>query len=260
MHTPSPEVSTRSHGRRRTPHSVPVAQPAVGRSRSRWWRPPWIVGLVILLVAGCGTTPAPAPGPAIDAGSMGRQAQEASTLDGSYRIYFDWSLNEPGMRLSGRGVARVEGPFRARLDLFLGNGERVAAAALVDDDLRIPSGMGDFVPPATLLWGSLGVFRPGPGTAPMEATRSDGGHASIRYRVAGGGELSYILLDRWVERMERVSAQGVREDLRLTRDRGERFPREAVYRHHGATRELRLTLESVEYVEAFPSDVWNPGH
>lgn len=179
-------------------------------------------------------------------------------LDASYRIYFEWSVTEPGVRLSGRGVARVEGPFRARLDLFAPNGERVAAAALVDDDLRIPSGMGDLVPPATLLWGTLGVFRPGPGTAPTEATRAESGHSFIRYRVAGGGELSYTLLDRRVERMERVSAQGVREELRLTRDRGERFPREAVYRHHGSTRELRLSLESVEYVEAFPSDIWAP--
>lgn len=208
---------------------------------------------------GCASGPAPAPAPTIDAGALGRQAQETSVLDASYRILFEWSLNEPGMRLNGRGVARVEGPFRARLDLFTPNGERVASAALVDDDLRIPPGVGDFVPPATLLWGTLGVFRPGPGTAPMEATRGDDERASIRYRVAGGGELSYALRDRRVERMDAVSATGVREELRLTRDRGERFPREAVYRHHGATRELRLTLDTVEYVESFPSDIWTPG-
>jgi hypothetical protein len=135
----------------------------------------------------------------------------------------------------------------------------VAAAALVDDELRVPAGMGDFVPGATLLWGALGVFRPGPGTAPMEAARADGERSSIRYRVAGGGDLSYALRDRRVEQVDLVSAQGVREELRLTRDPGERFPREAVYRHHGATRELRLSLETVEYVEAFPSDIWNPG-
>jgi hypothetical protein len=211
------------------------------------------------LLGGCGTPPAPAPAPTIDAGALGRQAEDLSVLDASYRILFQWSLVEPGRRLNGRGVARVEAPYRARLDLFASNGERVAAAALVEDELRIPPGMGEFIPGASLLWGSLGVFRPGPGTLAVEATRNSGDQASIRYRIAGGGELAYQLRDRRVERLDVVSAEGLREELRLTRHPAERFPREAVYRHHGATRELRIALESVEHVEAYPSDVWSPG-
>ncbi len=246
-HGPRPRVSPLTGGGSRT-----------GPSRARL-SAGVVTGLLAALGAwGCGPGPAPAAAPAIDAGTLGRQAEQVSALDGSYRILFDWTLNEPGMRLQGRGVARVEGPFRARLDLFTANGERVASAALVDDEMRVPQGMADFVPSAPLLWGTLGVFRPGPG-APAEATRADGERSFIRYRMAGGGEISYFLLDRRLDRMEVVSAGGVREELRLTRDRGERFPREAVYRHHGATRELRLALEAVEHVEAYPSDIWVPG-
>ncbi|TVP53724.1 MAG: hypothetical protein EA351_14650 [Gemmatimonadales bacterium] len=210
------------------------------------------------LLSACASAPAE-EAPPVDAGQLGQQAEQASVLDGSYRLVFQWTLNEPGVRISGRGVARVEGPYRARLDLFTSNGERIAAAALVGDDLRIPAGMPNIIPMSSMLWASLGVFRPGPGMAPAGATLDGPERSQIRYRVAGGGELRADLLRRKLEHMEMRGADGVRQEVRLSLPAGERFPREAVYRHHGDVRELRMTLEQVEHVETYPSDVWNPG-
>jgi len=217
-------------------------------------------GLLLALSLGaCGGSPPPPVGPPLDAALLGRQAQARSAISNPVRMVFSWSIQEPGVRLSGRGVARVEGPFRARLDLFASNGERMAVAALVDDDLRVPPGMADFIPPPNLLWAALGVFRPGPDAAAVGAIELDSDRTLLRYRTVEGGEIEFLLVNQRVERMDRTAANGVREEVRLVREVGERFPREALYRNLRSTRELRLTLETVEDVEAFPSDIWNPG-
>jgi hypothetical protein len=217
-------------------------------------------GLVLALSLGaCFGSPPPPVGPPLDAGLIGRQAQARSAIESPVRIVFAWSIQEPGMRLSGRGVARAEGPFRARLDLFASNGERIVAAALVDDDLRVPPAMADFVPPPNLFWAALGVFRPGPDAAAMGAIELDAERTLLRYQTVEGGEIEALLVNRVLDRLDRTTASGVREEVRLVREAGERFPREALYRNLRSTRELRLTLETVEYVEAFPSDIWNPG-
>ena len=50
-------------------------------------------------------------------------------------------------------MARIEPPSKARLDLFLDNGEGVLSAALVDDELRLPHGAPeDILPPVELMW------------------------------------------------------------------------------------------------------------
>lgn len=215
--------------------------------------------LALALLAGCGGAPPAPPAPSVDQAGIAREAERASALDAPYRLVFQWSLVEPGLRVSGRGVARVEPPYRARLDLFASSGERIATAALVGDDLRVPTGMPAVMPPAPLLWGTLGVFRPGDRTSPAGGTLDGDDRSALRYRLVGGGELEVRLLGERVERMQLDGADGARQEVRVTLPAGERFPREAVYRHHGATRELRLTLESVEHVESYPSDIWSPG-
>jgi hypothetical protein len=195
----------------------------------------------------------------VDAGAVEREAQQASALDRPYRLVFAWEFQEPGVRVRGQGVARVEPPFRARLDLFAANGERLGAAALVGDELRVPPGMAVVVPPSPMLWGALGVFRPGPGLYGAEAQRPAQDRSSLRYRSAEGGVLQVDLHARRIERMERRLDSGVSEDLRVRFGPGdERFPRDATYRDLAAVRELRLTVESVEPVESFPPHIWTP--
>ena len=72
------------------------------------------------------------------------------------------------------GVARLQHPDRARLDLFMENGEAVLAASLVEDQLRAREGTRlQVVPSPALLWASLGVFRPGEGVTLLGAEAFD---------------------------------------------------------------------------------------
>jgi hypothetical protein len=213
--------------------------------------------IVLLGFAGCASTPPQAEQPPLDAGQLASSASASSALDVPYRIVFDWSLNEPGTRLRGRGVARVEPPYRARLDLFLSNGERVAAASVVGDDYRVAADGRTELPPPALLWGSLGVFRPGDLSQLRGGRWTSSGAAELRYQHLGGGELLYRLQGSAIDQMEVLRSGRTSEDLRLVRVGGERFPREATYRDLEEVRELRIILESVEHVETYPSDIWN---
>jgi hypothetical protein len=211
------------------------------------------------LLPGCaaggavGTAVAPA-----DAQQAAEAAQELSRLDGPYSLFFEWSALEAGLRVRGSGVARVEPPHRARLDLFTTQGARIAVAALVGDDLRLPPGMPDILPPGPFLWGALGVFRPGEGSSLTSGLRVGNEGTELRYRLTGEQELHYRLRDLRIEGMEVKRGGRTVEELRLMRTDGERFPREATYRDLVQVRELRITLERVEDASPFPSGIWNP--
>jgi hypothetical protein len=184
--------------------------------------------------------------------------ETSERLETPLRVVFDWEMAERGgARVDGRGAARLEPPFKARLDLFLGNGEPAGSASLVDDDLRLPTQMPPSVlPPANLLWSALGVFRPGLGTALLGAERVDG-RIDVRYGLPGGEEAVYRLLDGRIERVE-VSRDGtVVQRLTVERD-ALGVPTEAVFRDLVDVRELRLTRSSVAQTEPFPPDIWRP--
>lgn len=75
------------------------------------------------------------------------------------KLTFRWELNDNSIVARGDGVARLQAPDHARVDLFLGGGFGAAAAAiLVGDSLIVPPGASgrDMVPPAPLLWAALG--------------------------------------------------------------------------------------------------------
>lgn len=231
---------------------------------TRGFRASGAVGLSLALAAasvagGCATArPAPVA-PPVDAGQVALAASRASQLDAPYRIVFQWSSTEPGRRLDGEGVARVEPPYHARLDLFSSNGERVAAAALNDDDLRVSADAQTEIPPAPLLWGALGVFRPAVGSGLVGGRMYPDGAIETRYLSPGGGEIRFRLRNNRIERIEVLQGGSTREELTLQRAEGERFPRRATYRDLREVRELQITLESVENVESYPTDIWNPG-
>ena len=237
--------------------------PMFGPSRRRAPGPTLAVWAVLLSV-GVGSMTACASSEPIedarplDAGQLAQNAQRASELDVPYRLVFEWSLNEPGMRLQGQGVARIEPPYRARLDLFARNGERITSAALVDGDLRVPEGLPSFLPQSTFFWGSLGVFRPDRSMGLAGGRWQRDGLAELRYLPTGNSELLVRLAGSRVQEMVRRSNGRAVEELRLDMVEGERFPRQATYRDLRETRELRLTLDTVEHVEAYPSDTWTP--
>ncbi|NNL30181.1 MAG: hypothetical protein HKO77_04120 [Gemmatimonadetes bacterium] len=210
-----------------------------------------------LLAAACGGAGASAPPVAPDeaAREMDRTA-EANRLERPTQLFFRWSAQEPDFRGSGDGVARLLPPDRARLDLFLDNGEQVAEAVLLGDELEIPPWVEvGMIPPPPLLWASLGVFRPGAGAA-LEEVRGLS-EVEADYRLPDGDLIRFRVEGR---RLLGVSVHREGDRIRTLEvsepERGSRFPASAAYRDVPDFRELRVELSSVEYVDGFPSDIW----
>lgn len=225
---------------------------------------PWsaiatVVAVWSVLAAGCGpqrlAVVAPVGDPAEEA-----EALEASTrLEEPLQVTFEWRANDRGTRADGRGVARVSPPARARLDLFLGNGETVLRAALVEGKVRMPPGApDDLLPPPDLMWGALGVVRPGPDARLAGGDRLEGGAVRLRYAYPDGTELHYQTRDGVLTRVELLEGGRVVEEVTLSFAESGRYPTGATYRHNTDFRELHLTRESVEAVEPFPESIWHP--
>lgn len=213
--------------------------------------------LLLPILAACGSSGVPGVvAPVPDPAGLARGLAESTRVDRPHLVLFDWRLAEEGLRLSGRGVARVAPPYRARLDLFLQNGEAVAQAVLIEDDLRLPVTLpGGLLPPSHLLWGTLGVYRPGAGTEVLGAEDLDDGTRRIRVRLSTGEEVRYRFRDDTMLAAELLDDGSAVRQVRLEWDEHE-VPAEAVYRDLPAFRELIMTRESVTYVDSFPADIW----
>jgi hypothetical protein len=214
---------------------------------------------IALVVASCGPRRLAVIGPVADPGAAATALSGSTGLGDPLRIVFAWQLNEAGQRVRGRGVARVEPPYKARLDLFLDNGETVVSAAMVDGELRLPAGApADVLPPPDLMWGALGVFRPHEGTRLLGADRLEGDVMRIRYGYLDGKELHYEVVNGGLRRLEVVDKGRVIERVEIAPERGGRYPVEARYRNLRDFRELRLERESLQVVAPFDPDIWDP--
>ena len=219
-----------------------------------------LAGLALLVVAtACGSSRLAVVGPVDDAPGAASALTEETRLETPLRIVFGWELNDAGQRVEGRGVARVEPPYRARLDLFLNNGETVMSAALVEGDFRLPAGApDDILPPPDLLWGALGVFRPTPAARLLGGDRLEGEGVRLRYAYADGRELHYGLEEGAVRTLEVLAGDAVVERVEVALVAPERYPVEATYRNLAEFRELKLVRESLQRSEPFDSDIWDP--
>ena len=213
----------------------------------------------VLGCAGFGRGGAPSlPLPELNAAV--RLAEQDSRIDRATQLTFTWRAREPDFRHDGLGVARVEPPDKARLDLFLDNGEIAAIAALVGDELRVPGSFPlELVPPPALLWAAFGVFRPGNGAQVLDGGRAAGG-LEVRLRLPGGDSVRYRLHEHGVAEAALLDGGAVVERVVVSAPReGSAYPSEATYRNLREYRELKLRLESFEHVEPFPPYIWDPG-
>src|SRR5690554_4374916 len=189
--------------------------------------------------------------------ALAREAAEATAPRRTLQILFDWSARERDARFSGRGVARVQPPYHARLDLFGPRGEAYLTAALVEGDLRLPAAAQDApVPPPPLLWSVLGVVWP-PAGAELLATERDG--ETVRLEYGRGAERWHFRLEGGRLRFaEWRPAGGGRHTVELGADSVDGLPREARYRDWAAFVELVLMLDTVEDAAPFPPEIWTP--
>jgi hypothetical protein len=218
-----------------------------------------LLGTLIGAVGGCRPREPAVIGPVGDAETAAVQLRDETGLEDPLRIVFDWALNDQGQRVQGSGVARVEPPYRARLDLFLDNGETVISAALVDGDLRLPAGSpDDILPPPDLMWGVLGVFRPVGDARLIGADRLEGEAIRLRYQHDDGREVHYRVMDGALRVLELVEGGHVVQRVDVAAERVERYPVEATYRNLAEFRELRLVRQSLSVVDAFDPEIWDP--
>lgn len=220
--------------------------------------------MVFLLaaLAGCRTgSPLPKlPVPEMEARASADAALTRTRPSEPTEILFGFRVREADLRLSGRGIARMEPPYRVRLDLFSGGGETIFQAALVDGSLRIPPwAPRELAPPPALLWAAFGIFRPDPDLDFFEGRKGSENGLSLRYGGADDLELRFLIEGGHLTRAELIRDGHLVEevDLRLDEDTGSVL--ETVYRNHALFLELTFTLESVENVASFPAGIWYPG-
>lgn len=223
-----------------------------------------VVGLALFLEgcasSGPATRPLATPVPRLEADLLEATRPSEPTI-----LVFAWRLNERGSRIEGRGVARVEPPYRVRLDLFTENGETAATAALVESDLRVPPDVDHrLIPPPALLWASLGVLHPDSGAELLGGEALETGAAGeertrLRYGVSDGQEARFVFRGEVLESARLMEDGYVVERVELERAEGNAvgpYPAGAVYRDRSAFRELRVTLESREPADSFSPDIW----
>lgn len=234
--------------------------PYKAMNTGRWILLPAFVALVSCASgSGAGSIgPGTVPGQNPDARAIEREAVLHTAPEGALQIIFEWRAREREGRFEGRGAARVQDPYHARLDLFGPRGEGYLSAALVGDELRLPRAGSEIeLPPPALLWSVLGIFHP-PQGAELVATQRDGRKARLDYR-RGGDRWRFEFEDGRLRRAEWVPNGGGKHTVELRGDAAYSLPAEAVYRDWVAFTELTLKLDEAERVEPFPPDVWTPG-
>ncbi len=191
---------------------------------------------------------------------MAEEALIATMPETPVQITFDFRLKEADLRFEGRGVARVEPPYRVRIDLFSNRGEGLFRAALVGSDLRVPPGVPrELAPPPALLWAALGVFRPDSGLRLEEGRGAGNGRVTLRYRGDAGEDLRFYLANGLLTRAEIHEGGHLIEEVDLELDESSENVVETVYRNRALFLELTFSLKSVETVDSFPSEIWDPG-
>jgi hypothetical protein len=211
-----------------------------------------------VLVSACGPRRLAVIAPVGDPRGAATELERETRLEEPVQITFAWSLNEDRQRHRGRGVARVEPPYRARLDLFTTDLELVLSAALIDGELRLPPGSReDILPPTDLMWGALGIFRPH-GARLIGADELEGGAMRLSYVYEDGTELQYEVVSGLLSSLELLDDGHVVQRVEVANGADSRYPVEAKYRNLTAFRELTLVRESLEPVEAFDPDIWDP--
>ncbi|MGM0669639.1 MAG: hypothetical protein ACQET1_07960 [Gemmatimonadota bacterium] len=221
----------------------------------------WLVPAGVSLLLGCGSRAIQGtPMPSGAAAAVAQEALAVTRPSGPSRILFDFHVREADLRFNGRGLARMEPPYRVRLDLFGHRGETLFQAALVEGVLRIPEwAPRELAPPPSLLWAALGIFRPDPGAELLGGERLPEGAVVLRYEGRDGMELRFRFSDGRLRRAELLRDGHLDEEVDLSLDDSSGRVLETVYRNQSLFLEMLFSLDTVEDVESFAPDIWYPG-
>lgn len=165
------------------------------------------------------------------------------------RVTFTWELNDQTIVARGDGVARMQPPDTARVDLFLGGGfGRAAAAILVGDTLRVPPGAGDeahLIPPPPLMWAALG--RLAVPALPDTVVRVSGD--TLRAQIGRPAAWRLTAVGNQLVRLERISGDRIVEWV-------SRNPGHDVRYELSGRRSLVLHVDTQQPSPPFDASVW----
>lgn len=220
----------------------------------RWRRARPLAAPALLLVSACasgGDFAAGEPAPLI-----ADRLVTATAPAQPVHIEFDWSLRDREARFTGAGVARVQSPYRGRLDLFGPRGEAYLTAAIDAEQMHLPTGADDqALPPAALLWAALGVLYPPTGASLVGTSTTADGETQLEY-ARGGERWRFRLRNDMLRSAEWQSGSDGRRTVELEGVVAPGLPQRALYRDWVAFRELELTIRTVEVSDAFSDDVF----
>ena len=216
--------------------------------------------VVICLLTGCATYQVSNLSPDVADEWLAENLSDKTSLAANSFVRFKWQLREPDLRVEGQGVVRLGVPDKARVDLFLENGESVLAAALVGDDIRIGQEQGylGVIPSPPLLWASLGLFRPGDNVALVTSQNIGTDRVRLVYSLSSGSRISYDMSNGVIEKVSLIENGQIIHVVDLETKSKERLPLKATYRNLISYRELVIELETTVGVESYEENIWHP--
>jgi hypothetical protein len=174
---------------------------------------------------------------------------DLSILPGHSRIVFDWKYEDQDLRTGGEGAVRTASPDSARLDLFLEGGLGTAVAILIGDNLRAPGpdAVRRLIPPAPLLWASLGRLAVPP--AADTSARLD--HDTLRVDIGRGDVWRATIVAGTLVRLERIA------DGRIVQWVSRADERHVRYYDATARRTLDLTITRTDRNTDLDASIWS---
>jgi len=167
---------------------------------------------------------------------------------GARRVLFHWEYKEQeGFSAHGEGVARVVSPDSARMDFFLEGGFGGGWAQLIGDQLTIPGPdfVRRFIPPAPMLWATLGRLS----VPPARDTTARMSGDTLRADIGAEPTWRVTFVGPRLARVERVDNGRIQEWV--ARD-GETLR----YQHETGRRSLTLHVDRTEEVSGFDPSIW----
>jgi hypothetical protein len=201
----------------------------------------------VVMIAAAGAC-APRAKPLVGAPAPVVKLPPTALAPGARRIVFKWEYREKeGFNAHGEGVARVAAPDSARMDFFVEGGFGGGWALLIGDDLTIPGPdfVRRFIPPAPLLWATLGrVAVP----AARDTTARVAGD-TLRADIGDAPTWRVTFVGPSLSRVERIEGGRIQEWMARIGD-------QLRYEHESGRRSLTLRIERTETVSGFDPSVW----
>lgn len=203
--------------------------------------PRLVAATLVLSAAACAPRAAPLAGAPVPA------RLPDARIDAPRQVFFRWELEDGTLVARGEGVARVVPPDSARLDFFLDGGAGGGTAFLIGDAFDAPGGdlVRRMLPPAPLLWASLGRLAVPPGDT---VARLDGG--VLRADIGTGPVYRVSFEGDSLRRVERIDGGRLQEWVARTAEG------RIEYRHEPSGRRLSLDVTRVTTPGGFDASIW----